>query len=72
MKHAYVKLEKDGHVSLHWWVDGGDGVSTRAVIHVSAGQLAFEVGFEEWRQRAGTFVDVDEVHRNLAHGATRN
>ena len=72
MKHAYVKLEKDGHVSLHWWVDGGDGVSTRAVIHVSAGQLAFEIGFEEWRQRSGTFVDVDEVHRNLVHGATRN
>lgn len=72
MNHAYVKLEKDGHVSLHWWVDGSDGVSTRAVLHVNAGQHAFEIGFDEWRRRTGTFVDLDEVHRNLVHGATRN
>ncbi|MBC7897450.1 MAG: hypothetical protein H7066_18675 [Cytophagaceae bacterium] len=72
MKHAYVKLEKDGHVSLCWWVDAGDGVATRAVIHVQPGERAFDLGFEEWRQRAGTFVDLDEVHRHLVLGSIRN
>jgi hypothetical protein len=72
MKHAYVKLEKDGHVSLHWWVDGKDRVATRTVIHLNAGDLAFDVGFEVWKARAGTFVDLDQVHHQHVHGATRN
>ena len=72
MRHAYVKQEPDGHVSLHWWVDGGDGVATRAVIHVNAGQRAFDISFDEWRQRTGGFVDLDEVHRHLVLGSTRN
>lgn len=72
MKHAYVKLEKDGHVSLQWWVDRGDGVAARTVIHVNAGELAFDIGFEAWRRRAGSFVDLDQVHRELVYGTTRN
>jgi hypothetical protein len=66
VKHAFIKLERNGAVSIRWWVDGVDGVATRSVIHVLPGQTAFEVPFERWRERAGFFVDLDEIAHEVS------
>ena len=61
MKHAYVRLENDGVVSIRWWVDGPAGVSARTIVTVRPGELAFDVDYAVWARYVGTFVDIDEV-----------
>jgi hypothetical protein len=66
VKHAFVKLEKDGAISIRWWVDTSEGVATRTLIHVRPGESAFDLDFDDWRQHLGCFVDLDELrHRAL-------
>lgn len=72
MKHAYVKLESDGAVSIRWWVDADEGVAARKMIQLRPGERAFDLGFAEWRARAGTFVDLDEVQSDGWSGPDRN
>lgn len=72
MKHAFIKLEKNGSVSIRWWVDSGDGVATRTLIHIRPGESAFEVGFDQWCRVAGSFVDLDELQHQFTVRPTRN
>ncbi len=61
MRHAYVKMEKSGAVSIRWWVDTAAGVACRTLIQVHPGESAFGVAFGEWCRRGGTFVNLDEL-----------
>ena len=64
MRHAFVKLEQNGAISIRWWVDTSEGVATRTLIHVQPNESAFGVGFDGWRRLAGGFVDLDEVEED--------
>lgn len=72
VKHAFIKLEKNGSVSIRWWVDSGDGVATRTLIHVFPGESAFDLHFDEWRRRTGLFVDLDDLRHEVTVQPTRN
>lgn len=61
MRHAFVKFEKVGVISIRWWVDTAEGVATRTLIHVRPDENAFGLGFDDWCRLAGGFVDLDEV-----------
>lgn len=61
MKHAYIKLENTGTISIRWWVDDDHGVSTRALLNIGPGESAFDIPFEQWLGLAGTFVDIDRA-----------
>jgi hypothetical protein len=61
MRHAYIKLENTGTISIRWWVDGENGVSTRELLSIGPGESAFDIPFEEWLSLAGTFVDIDKA-----------
>jgi hypothetical protein len=62
VKHAFVKLERDGQVSIRWWVDTQQGVAARTLIFLRPGESAFELPYEEWHKLRGQFVDLDELH----------
>lgn len=66
MKHAYIKLENAGTISIRWWVDGEHGVSTRKMLCIGPGDTAFNRPFEEWLPLAGSFVDIDKAQERPA------
>jgi hypothetical protein len=63
MKHAFVRCEVGGTISIRWWVDGPSGVATRAIFHVHPGERMFDVPYESWQRFDGEFVDIDDVRR---------
>jgi hypothetical protein len=71
LKHAYIKREDSGIISIRWWIDGPGGVATRALVVLHPGEEAFDLPFEAWLPLAGRFVDIDQlgVHRDGGHGS---
>lgn len=61
MRHAYIRLEKSGDISIRWWVDGAKGLASREVILVAPGESAFGIPHDVWVTHVGAFVDLDEV-----------
>ena len=66
MKHAFVRCDAGGTISVCWWVDGPDGVATRAHFYVRPGERLFNVDYEEWVKYDGSFVDIEDVKRKGA------
>lgn len=63
MKHAFVRREAGGTISVCWWVDRADGVATRALFYVRPGERLFDIVYEEWVKFDGRFVDLEDVKR---------
>lgn len=65
VRHAFIRLEKSGDISIRWWVDGTKGLSTRALIVVRPGESAFGLVHAEWVHLASGFVDLDDIAKDF-------